>query len=94
VNPSIGRIVHFYDPKLTTRIGWGQGYGGRGTGPYAAMVVNDLGAGPELAVFTPGHVGGVRHINVKHKDHVDRKEDEVYWEFPAVASKKPAADKE
>lgn len=51
--PLITEMVHFYDPHLVSRIGFAEGYGGMGKGPYAAVVVNNQSEGLDLFVFYP-----------------------------------------
>ena len=65
--PRIGAIVHYYNAKILTRIGFTTGYGGRAEGPYAAIVTNNLGNGLELLVLFPG-ITPLGLSDVIHKD--------------------------
>lgn len=67
--PRVGTIVDYFDPTITVKVGLIEGYGGRGIGPYAAMVVNDQGAGLALRVYFPG-VNPLDKIMVQHKTKV------------------------
>jgi hypothetical protein len=89
---TVGRIVHFYDPRITKRIGWNQGYGGRGEGPYAALVTNDIGdTGLTLWVFPPD-VAAQAVKGILHKD--EAAPGNPYWVWPTVTpAEKPAAPK-
>ena len=51
--PRVGTFVDYFNPKLMQRIGYTAGYGGRGAGPYAALVTNNVGHGVTLTVFLP-----------------------------------------
>lgn len=86
--PTVGRIVHYFDPKLTSRIGWPEGYGGRGIGPYAAIVTNDVGAGLSLRVLFP-EVEPLRLNAVPEKPEVDS--DKPYWTWPTAIEKARAS---
>lgn len=87
--PEVGEVVHYFDPKIVQRIGWTEGFGKRGKGPYAAIVSNDLGNGLSLLVLFPG-VGGHQTENVAgpESDHGDK----PYWDF-RNASQKARAQK-
>ena len=65
--PRIGSFVDYYNPRLTQRIGFTEGYGKRYDGPYAALVINNLGAGCVLLVYLPG-VTPMELEAVPHKD--------------------------
>lgn len=87
--PGLGKAVHYYDPNITDRIGRRMGYGGRGAGPYHAVVTNDIGAGVELFVFfpeTPGHALQA----VSHKDDA-RPVGKGYWDWTDSMAKARAA---
>lgn len=52
----VGSAVQFFDAKIQTKMGWNNGYGGRGKGPYAAIVIGHGGKDDEfltLQVFAP-----------------------------------------
>ncbi len=65
--PRVGKFVDYFNPKLMQRIGFTEGYGKRFEGPYAALVVNNLGAGLTLRVYLPG-VSSMEFEAVVHKD--------------------------
>ncbi len=65
--PRICDFVHYYNPRLTQRIGFVEGYGKRFDGPYAALVTNNLGNGLTLEVHLPG-VAPMELADVPHKD--------------------------
>jgi hypothetical protein len=65
--PRIGSFVDYFNPRLMQRIGFTEGYGKRYDGPYAALVVNNLGNGCVLQVFLPG-VAPMELADVPHKD--------------------------
>ncbi len=65
--PRIGTYVDYYNPRVTQRIGYVEGYGGRADGPYAALVTNNLGDGCTLTVFMPG-AAPAELTSVPHKD--------------------------
>ncbi len=64
--PRIGSFVDYYNPRLMQRIGFTEGYGKRFDGPYAALVVNNLGNGCVLMVHLPG-VNPMEFADVPHK---------------------------
>jgi len=66
-NPRILTFVDYFNPRLTQRIGFIEGYGGRYDGPYAALVKNNIGDGLTLEVFLPG-VASAELTSVPHKD--------------------------
>ena len=65
--PRVGTFVDYFNPRLTQRIGFIEGYGKRFDGPYAALVTNDIGEGCSLTVFLPG-VAPMELSGVPHKD--------------------------
>lgn len=65
--PRIGTFVDYYNPRLMQRIGFTEGYGGRYDGPYAALVVNNLGNGLVLCVYLPG-VAQMEIADVPHRE--------------------------
>lgn len=65
--PRIGTFVDYYNPLLMQKIGFTEGYGKRGAGPYAAVVSNNLGNGCTLLIHFPG-VTPVELESVPHKD--------------------------
>ena len=65
--PRIGTFVDYYNPRLMQRIGFTEGYGKRYDGPYAALVINNLGSGCVLLVYLPG-VTPMEIVDVPHKD--------------------------
>lgn len=65
--PRVGSFVDYFNPRLTQRIGFIEGYGKRYDGPYAALVVNNIGDGVVLKVFLPG-VDPMELSAVPHKD--------------------------
>ncbi len=52
--PRVGSMVDYFNPRLMQRIGFTEGYGKRQEGPYAAIVLNNLGHGCVLYVLLPG----------------------------------------
>lgn len=87
--PQIGKIVHYFNPKTPTLIGRTAGFGGRGIGPYAAMVTNDLGVGLTLMVFMPD-ILPMEFAGVPHKDEVTI-QDGAYWDWATPIEKARAA---
>lgn len=90
--PRIGKFVDYFNPKLMQRIGYTQGYGERAEGPYAALVVNNLGDGLTLLVYLPG----VTPMEMKVVPYAEepRKGDEGYWEWQTSLEKARAAKKD
>lgn len=86
--PTVGRIVHYYDPKIVQKIGWPDGYGGRGAGPYAAIVTNDVGSGLSLLILFP-QAGPLAQDAVPEKPEVDS--EKAYWTWPTSIEKARAA---
>lgn len=86
--PRVGKFVDYFNPKLMQRIGFTEGYGRRFEGPYAALVVNNLGHGLVLRVYLPG-VNSIEMDDVAHKDEVvaghDRfgspQSEKGYWDW-------------
>lgn len=76
----IGQPLHYYNPGIIQRIGWIDGYGGRGAGPYHAVCTNNLGNGLTLLVFLPG-VTPIEQVQVPFEDDPTVK-DKGYWAFP------------
>lgn len=87
---TVGRIVHFYDFGLESVTMKSNGFdhegrrinvelNGQGSGPYAALVLQERGGGVNLKVFGPG--GDWYEIAVKHKDDIAGFA-QRYWEFP------------
>lgn len=64
--PRLGEQVHYYDPKITGKVGWNTGFRGRANGPYLAMVTNEKTGGAharvDLAIFMPQAGGGVQFV--------------------------------
>ena len=77
--PHVGSVVHFYNPKLLTGVGMGSGHEGRGEGPYAAIVSNEIGAGLSLAVLFPGIIFHARQV--PHKDSLNSQSSNGYWDW-------------
>jgi hypothetical protein len=50
----IGQSLHYFNPAIQQKIGWTDGYGGRGAGPYHCVCINNLGSGLTLLVYFPG----------------------------------------
>lgn len=65
--PRVGSFVNYFNPRLTQRIGFIEGYGKRFDGPYAALVTNNIGAGVVLTIFLPG-VAPMEIADVPYKD--------------------------
>jgi hypothetical protein len=87
--PHIGSIVHFYNPKLLTGVGMGQGHEGRGEGPYAALVTNNIHAGLTIAIFFPDIIFHARGI--PHKDDPNTSQSNGYWDWKSPADGARAA---
>ena len=66
--PHIGSFVNYFNPRLMQRIGFTEGYGKRYDGPYAALVINNLGNGCVLLVYLPG-VTPMEIVDVPYKDN-------------------------
>lgn len=88
--PKIGAAVHYFDPKIITKIGYTDGYGRRGIGPYHAVVINDEGPGLHLQLFLPD-VGHLQSKDVLHKDAEGRKADAPYWDWTDAMARARAA---
>jgi hypothetical protein len=76
--PRIGAVVHYFNPKIITRVGWTLGYGGRAAGPYVAIVTNNLGDGLSLYILFPGIIP-VSLDAVVYEDAVTDKTEKGYW---------------
>lgn len=92
--PRLGEIVHFYDPELTRKVGFGNGYGNRGDGPYAAIVINDNWPASELDLFVmfPANIAGFAHLKVRRKpdEPDDVKGGQIvksYWDYRDAAQR-------
>jgi hypothetical protein len=89
--PAIGEFVHFYDPHLVMRVGFAEGYGGRGVGPYAAIVVNDQDSGLDLHVLYPAKQPAFVQDKVRERpaDDVLAKEavPKPYWDWTNASQK-------
>jgi hypothetical protein len=95
--PKMGDQVHYYDPKMTGRVGLTTGWRGRGTGPYLAFVTNEKVEGDklDLAIMMPQSGGGVMFVvDVGEKPEVevkDRPTDRPYWDWASPTAKARAA---
>lgn len=91
VVPGLGEQVHYFDPKVTTRIGWTNGYANRNEGPYLAFVTNDnCGAGfVDLTVFLPGVPPFI--VNRVPGPDAVRTAEQVYWDWKNPAQKARAS---
>lgn len=89
--PGIGEFVHYFDPKVLSRIGWTQGYANRNEGPYIALVTNDNcgGGRVDLTVFLPGVPPFI--VNKVAGPDTAKTETEVYWAFKNGAQKARAS---
>lgn len=88
--PTVGRIVHYFNPAILGRVGLNLGYDGRGEGPYAALVVNDIGAGLSLLVFFPG-LTPIPVSGVPHLDDIELVKDKGHWDWPKQVAPEPVA---
>lgn len=95
LKPSVGEVVYFYDPDLINKIGFAEGYGGRGIGPYAALVVNDHDGGVDLYVLYPAKQPAFVQDKVRFKpdDAEIAKEahPRPFWEWTNASQKARAA---
>jgi hypothetical protein len=95
IKPQVGEVVYFYDPNLTARIGFAEGYGGRGIGPYAAFVVNDRDGGLDLHVLYPAKQPAFVQDKVRFKPEEDALAKEAvpkpYWDWKDASQKARAA---
>ena len=96
IKPKLGQQVHYFDPKMTGRVGLTTGWRARGTGPYLAFVTNERAADDKLdiALFLPQNGGGVMFLtDIPHKP--DLKEGEEarlpYWDWTDPLAKARAA---
>ena len=87
--PHVGSFVHFYNPKLLTGVGMGQGQEGRREGPYPALVTNDIGDGLHLLIFFPDVTFNARQI--PHKDALNASTANGYWDWRSPADAARAA---
>lgn len=79
----VGSTVHFFDAKIQSKMGWHNGYGGRGAGPYAALVIGHAGPDSDkltLQVFAEG-VPSWQEKLVPARENEDQ---ERYWVVPEV----------
>ena len=85
--PKLGDFVHYFDPRILSRIGWTQGYADRNAGPYIALVTNEncTGGRVDLTVFLPGVPPFI--INKVAGPETDKTADEVYWGWKDPAQK-------
>lgn len=79
LKPALGEQVHYFDPSLATKAGFMTGYGGRKTGPYVAIVTNDLGSGLTLALLLPEYQPFSSFKGLPHKD--DAQTNQPYWDW-------------
>lgn len=95
LKPNIGEIVHFYDPHLPSRIGFANGYGGRGAGPYPGIVVNDRDGGLDLFVMYPDRQPPITQekVRVRPEDADLAKEavPKAYWDWTSNTQKARAS---
>jgi hypothetical protein len=86
VKPKVGEFVHYFCPQQLGKVGLSNGYGGRGEGPYAALVTNEIGSGLTLSVFFPG-ISPLEVVGVEHETaaEVGSAKDKGYWRYPAEA---------
>lgn len=93
-HPELGEQVHYYDPELLRRAGFGRGHGtpGMGIGPYLAIVVNPLpSAMLQVQLFlpdTPPHP-----VKLRHKDSVASPKD-PYWDWASPLQKARAVKRQ
>lgn len=93
LTPRMGDQVHFFDPKITGRVGWNNGFRGRGNGPYLALVTNVPGKGQELdlALFMPQAGGGVQFVIDVKGPEGERNWDTPHWDWTDPLQKARAA---
>lgn len=91
-NPRVGTIVDYFNPALILKVGRIEGYGGRGVGPYAAVVTNDRGIGLTLSIFLPDMDHPIEQKAVPYEDEVSLLgKDKGYWQFQTPIEKARAA---
>ena len=84
--PSLGEQIHYYDPSLLKKVGFGRGYDGRKDGPYLAIVTNDIGAGLALLLCLPMTPPFSVRV-LYNKDDTKRRPDDPYWEWTSALQK-------
>jgi hypothetical protein len=92
----MGDQVHYYDPKMTGRVGLTTGWRGRGIGPYLAFVTNEGADGDklDLAIMMPQSGGGVIFVvdvPEKYPEVKDRPADKSYWDWASPTAKARAS---
>jgi hypothetical protein len=90
--PRMGDKVHYYDPKMTGRVGLSTGWRGRGTGPYLAIVTNERleDSKLDIALFLPQAGGGVIFmLDIEEKPFLkdDEEAKKPYWDWADTISK-------
>ena len=81
--PTVGRIVHFFSKRIAENNYGGEGFGGQGAGPYAAIitgVIKDADDNPvavHLRVMPPLALE-FNEARVEGKDESPGR----YWEWP------------
>ena len=81
--PTVGRIVHFYSKSIAENNYGGDGFGGQGAGPYAAMITGTINnpdgdvIGVHLRVMPPLAL----EFNEARVETEDTSPDR-YWEWP------------
>ena len=91
--PRVGTFVDYFNPEIMQRIGFTQGYGDRYDGPYAALVINNLGADLVLRVYLPG-VNSIEFSQVPHANDVKtdvRTGKKAYWDWQSPEQADAAA---
>lgn len=86
--PRVGDPIDFYDPELVKKIGFHNGYGMRGAGPYAGIVVNDNRPVDELDIYV--FYPDLQPAFVREKVKCKPEEGEpvkAYWDFRDPAQK-------
>lgn len=92
--PGVTEPIYFYDPELIKKVGFSTGYGMRGAGPYAGLVVNDNRPVDELDiyVFYPDLQPAFVREKVKCKPETGEPT-KPYWDFVNPAQKMRAVKK-
>lgn len=78
--PRIGTYVDYFNPKIIFKTGMALGYDGRGEGPYAALVTNNVGNGITALVFYPDWAP-LSYRNLAHKGDANDKTENGYWDW-------------
>jgi len=84
--PEVGENIHYFEPTLLKKTGYGRGHDDRGIGPYHATVTNDIGAGLATVVSFPMQPPFAIRV-MYQKDDEKRRPDDPYWDWVSPLQK-------